>query len=253
MFIDTHCHLSSDDYDDIDLVVKESYEAGVGYLIISGCSYEWINEAIDISKKYNNIYVSLGYHPSEADVINDEKLQYLVESLNYDKVVALGEIGLDYYYGKENKEKQLELFEKQLKIAEERNMRVVIHSRDATEDTINCLKRYKVKGVVHCFSGSVETAKQYISMGYKIGIGGVLTFKNSKLFEVVRAVGIENILLETDAPYLTPVPFRGKQNSSKYIPYIADEVARILNISIEEVARITTLNACELFDLAIDL
>jgi TatD DNase family protein len=233
MFIDTHCHLSSDDYDDIDLVVKESYEAGVGYLIISGCSYEWINEAIDISKKYNNIYVSLGYHPSEADVINDEKLQYLVESLNYDKVVALGEIGLDYYYGKDNKEKQLELFEKQLKIAEDRNMRVVIHSRDATEDTINCLKRYKVKGVVHCFSGSVETAKQYISMGYKIGIGGVLTFKNSKLFEVVKAVGIENILLETDAPYLTPVPFRGKQNSSKYIPYIADEVARILNISID--------------------
>ena len=249
MFIDTHCHLSSDDYDDIDLVVKESYEAGVGYLIISGCSYEWINEAIDISKKYNNIYVSLGYHPSEADVINDEKLQYLVESLNYDKVVALGEIGLDYYYGKDNKEQQVELFEKQLKIAEDMNLIVVIHSRDATEDTINCLKKFNVKGVIHCFSGSVETAKIYVSMGYKLGIGGVVTFKNSKLYEVVQAVGLENIVLETDSPYLAPTPFRGQKNSSKYIPIIAEEIGRILNKSVQEVASITTNNAYDLFDL----
>lgn len=253
MYIDTHCHLSKDDYDDIDIVIKDNLAADVKYFIISGCSYEWIKETIDLAEKYNCVYASLGYHPSEANSINSEKIDFLIEHLKNNKVVALGEIGLDYYYGKDNKEKQIELFEKQLKIAEDNNMKVVIHSRDATEDTINCLKKYNVTGVVHCFSGSVETAKQYVSMGYKIGIGGVLTFKNSKLYEVVQAVGIKNIVLETDAPYLAPTPFRGKQNSSKYIPYIAAAVADVLNISVEEVAKITTLNACELFDLKVDL
>ena len=126
---------------------------------------------------------------------------------------------------------------------------VVIHSRDATEDTINCLKKYNVTGIIHCFSGSVETAKIYVSMGYKLGIGGVVTFKNSKLYEVVKEVGLENIVLETDSPYLTPTPFRGQKNSSKYIPLIAERIADILNTSIQNVADITTNNACNLFDL----
>ena len=128
-------------------------------------------------------------------------------------------------------------------------MPVVIHSRDATEDTINILKEYNVIGDMHCFSGSLETAKIYINMGYKLGIGGVVTFKNSNLYKVVESVGLENIILETDSPYLTPEPFRGKQNSSKYIPYIAKRIAEIRNISVEEVAEITTENACSLFDL----
>ena len=129
------------------------------------------------------------------------------------------------------------------------NLKVVIHSRDATEDTINCLKKYNVSGVIHCFSGSVETAKIYVAMGYKLGIGGVVTFKNSKLFEVVQAVGLENIVLETDAPYLAPTPFRGQKNSSKFIPIIAEEIGKILNKSVQEVASVTTNNAYELFDL----
>jgi TatD DNase family protein len=129
------------------------------------------------------------------------------------------------------------------------NLPVVIHSRDATEDTIKCLKKYKVIGDIHCFSGSIETANIYISMGYKIGIGGVVTFKNSNLYKVVENIGIKNIILETDAPYLTPAPYRGKQNSSKYIPYIAERIAEILNISVEEVGKITSENASQLFDL----
>lgn len=249
MFIDTHCHLSYEDYDDIDLVIKENRYANVEKIIISGCSKEWISESLKLADLYDDVYVTLGYHPSEVDVVTDEMLNDLKKQLKNKKVVGLGEIGLDYYYGKDNKEKQLELFEKQLKIAEAMNLKVVIHSRDATEDTINCLKKYNVSGVIHCFSGSVETAKIYVAMGYKLGIGGVVTFKNSKLFEVVQAVGLENIVLETDAPYLAPTPFRGQKNSSKFIPIIAEEIGKILNKSVQEVASVTTNNAYELFDL----
>lgn len=249
MFIDTHCHLSMEDYEDIDLVIKENVKAGVERIVISGCSKDWIVESLALAEKYEGVYVTLGYHPSEADIVDDTLLEQLMDQLKQKKVVGLGEIGLDYYYGKENKAKQLVLFEKQLKIAEDMNLPVVIHSRDATEDTIKCLKKYKVTGVIHCFSGSVETAKVYVAMGYKLGIGGVVTFKNSKLYEVVETVGLKNIVLETDSPYLTPVPFRGQKNSSKYIPLIAQRVAEILNVSVEEVAKKTTFNACNLFDL----
>lgn len=249
MFIDTHCHLSREDYDDIDLVIKENREAGIKKIIISGCSKDWIDESLELSKKYEDVFVTLGYHPSEVEMVDDLLLDDLRNKLKSNKVVGLGEIGLDYYYGKDNKNQQLELFEKQLKIAEEMGLVVVIHSRDATEDTINCLKKYNVTGIIHCFSGSVETAKIYVSMGYKLGIGGVVTFKNSKLYEVVKEVGLENIVLETDSPYLTPTPFRGQKNSSKYIPLIAERIADILNTSIQNVADITTNNACNLFDL----
>ncbi|MBQ2910195.1 MAG: TatD family hydrolase [Bacilli bacterium] len=249
MFIDTHCHLSREDYDDIDLVIKENREAGVNKIIISGCSKDWIDESLELSKQYEDVFVTLGYHPSEVEMVDDLLLDDLRNKLKSNNVVGLGEIGLDYYYGKDNKNQQLELFEKQLKIAEEMGLVVVIHSRDATEDTINCLKKYNVTGVIHCFSGSVETAKIYVNMGYKLGIGGVVTFKNSKLYEVVKEVGLENIVLETDSPYLTPTPFRGQKNSSKYIPLIAECIADILNTSVQNVADITTNNACNLFDL----
>lgn len=249
MFIDTHCHLSREDYDDIDLVIKENRKAGVNKIIISGCSKDWIDESLELSKQYEDVFVTLGYHPSEVEMVDDLLLDDLRNKLKSNNVVGLGEIGLDYYYGKDNKNQQLELFEKQLKIAEEMGLVVVIHSRDATEDTINCLKKYNVTGVIHCFSGSVETAKIYVNMGYKLGIGGVVTFKNSKLYEVVKEVGLENIVLETDSPYLTPTPFRGQKNSSKYIPLIAECIADILNTSVQNVADITTNNACNLFDL----
>ena len=249
MFIDTHCHLSIDDYDDIDLVIKENKSAGVDKIIISGCSKDGILESLSLAEKYEDVYVTIGYHPSEVNYVNDELLDELRLQLSYDKVVGLGEIGLDYYYGKETRDEQLILFEKQLKIAEELGIVVVVHSRDATQDTIDCLKKYNVKGVIHCFSGSVETANIYVGMGYKIGIGGVGTFKNSKLYEVVKSVGLNNIVLETDSPYLTPVPFRGQKNSSKHIPIIAECVSKILDVSVEEVASVTTDNACYLFDL----
>ena len=249
MFIDTHCHLSREDYDDIDLVIKENRDSNISKIIISGCSKDSIFESIELSKKYEDIYLTIGYHPSEVDVVTDDDLVELENLLKLDKVVGLGEIGLDYYYGKDNKEEQIELFRKQLVIAERLDIPVVIHSRDAVEDTINILKEFDLTGVIHCFSGSVETAKIYTSIGYMLGIGGVVTFKNSNLYKVVETVGLKNIVLETYSPYLAPTPFRGQKNSSKYIPLIANKVADVLNVSVEEVGLETTKNACSMFDL----
>ena len=248
MYIDTHCHLSMEDYDDIDKVIEENKNALVEKIVVSGCSRESIEEVMDLKDRYDMVYVTIGYHPEYADTITESDLDYLKSLLNEKKVIGIGEIGLDYHYTKENKDKQIWLFEEQLKIADAFNLPVVIHSRDATMDTINTLKKYKVKGIIHCFSGSLETANIYLKMGFLLGIGGVVTFKNSKLKDVVREVPINSIVLETDSPYLTPVPYRGKQNSSKYLIYIARFIADIKNISLEELAEITSRNASSLFD-----
>ena len=249
MFIDTHCHLSKKDYEDIDLVIKNNIDSGVDRIIVSACEIGDFDEAISLLEKYDSVYLTLGFHPSEVSKVSDSDLEKLKELLKLERVVGVGEIGLDYHYGKDDYLEQIDLFEKQLEIAEEAKLPVVIHSRDAVNDTINTLKKYKVFGVIHCFSGSVETADIYIKMGHKLGIGGVVTFKNSNLYKVVEHVGLSNIVLETDAPYLAPVPYRGMQNSSKYIPIIAEKVAEVLDLSLEEVAQQTTLNACNLFDL----
>ena len=248
MYIDTHCHLSREDYDDIDKVIEENKNANIDKIVVSGCSRESIEEVMDLKDRYDMVYVTIGYHPEYADTVTESDLDYLKSLLGEKKVVGIGEIGLDYHYTKENKDKQIWLFEEQLKIAEEFNLPVVIHSRDATMDTINTLKKYKVKGIIHCFSGSLETANIYISMGFLLGIGGVVTFKNSKLKDVVKELSLESIVLETDSPYLTPVPFRGKINSSKYLEFIANFIADIKNISVDELAEITSRNASSLFD-----
>ena len=248
MYIDTHCHLSREDYDDIDKVIEENKNANIDKIVVSGCSRESIEEVMDLKDRYDMVYVTIGYHPEYADTVTESDLDYLKSLLGEKKVVGIGEIGLDYHYTKDNKDKQIWLFEEQLKIAEEFNLPVVIHSRDATMDTINILKKYKVKGIIHCFSGSLETANIYISMGFLLGIGGVVTFKNSKLKDVVKEVPSESIVLETDSPYLAPVPFRGKINSSKYLEFIANFIADIKNISVDELAEITSRNASSLFD-----
>lgn len=249
MFIDTHCHLSIEDYEDIDKVILENREAGIDKIIISGCSYNSIIESLELSNKYEDIYVTIGFHPDQVQNITNDDIQFLKEKIKNKKVVGIGEIGLDYHYSKDFKDKQIQLFEEQLKIAEDLNLPVVIHSRDATLDTINTLKKYKVRGVIHCFSGSLETAEIYISMGFYLGIGGVVTFKNSSLSDVIKKIGLSNVLLETDSPYLSPTPLRGTKNSSKNIPLIADYLSSILNISVDEVSKITLNNTYDLFDL----
>lgn len=249
MYIDTHCHISKNYYDDINEVITDSKNNGLEKIIISCCEVEDIEESLNIINNYDNVYATFGYHPDQIDKVCDEDLKRLETLIKTNqKIVGIGEIGLDYHYGTD-KEKQKKLFKEQLKIAQRLNLPVVIHSRDATKDTIDILKMYNVSGVIHCFSGSLETANIYISMGYKLGIGGVLTFKNSKLYKVIENINLENIVLETDSPYLTPEPYRGKTNSSKYIPIIAKKLAEVKKVSIEEVAKITTNNAYLIFDL----
>ena len=250
MYIDSHTHLSKKDYDDIDLVITRAKQNNVDYLIVSCCTIEDVLEGLEIVKKYNNIFLTIGLHPSEADNYTDDDL-ILIKNLaaSNNKIIGIGEIGLDYYYGKDNVEKQKELFLKQLDIAKELNMPVVIHSRDAVFDTQNILEKFDVKGIIHCFSGSLEVANSYVKKGYLIGIGGVLTFKNSKLSLVVEKLPLESIVLETDSPYLAPVPFRGTKNESKNISIIAEEISKIKNISLQTVADVTTGNIVALFDL----
>lgn len=250
MFIDTHLHIGDDFGVNPDLYVSNANDAGVKLLVASFCEKDDIMLSTKFVEKYDSLYASVGYHPEVANRIVDKDYEILEDLVkNNSKIVAIGEIGLDYYWNKDNKDKQREVFRKQLEIAERLNIPVVIHSRDSIGETYEILKYYKVRGVLHCFSGSVEMAKKFIDLGFLLGIGGVLTFKNSKLFQVIKEIPIDSIVLETDSPYLSPEPNRGKVNESSNIPYIAERVALIKNISVEEVAQITTLNACNMFDL----
>lgn len=253
MFIDTHCHLSSEDYESIDKVIEEAKENNVKYLIVSGYDKKSIKEVIEIANRYDNIYLTLGYHPSEADITTDEDLIELKEIIkNNKKVIGIGEIGLDYHWVKDNKEKQKELFIKQVNIAKELDLPVVIHSRDAFQDTFDILKETNHRGVIHCFSGNIENAKMYSSIGYYFGIGGVLTFSNSNLKETIKEIPLDRILLETDSPYLAPTPYRGHQNEPKFIPIIAKELSDILNKNIEEIEEKIRENTSKIFNIKID-
>ena len=247
MFIDTHCHLFSSYYSDIDKVIKRAKFNLVTYYINNGSDYESNKEVLKLIDNYDSMYGALGIHPEEVEKYSSKEIDFIRSNLNHQKIVAIGEIGLDYHYTKDNKEKQIELLRNQLKIAEEYDLPVIIHSREATEDTINVLKDYSVKGVIHSFSGSLETARIYIKMGYLLGINGVVTFKNSKLKNIIKEVGLENIVLETDSPYLTPEPYRGKTNGPEHIFDIALYLAHLFNVSLENVAKITNNNVRKMY------
>lgn len=252
MFIDTHMHIGDDFGVEPDLYVKNASDAQVEVLIASFCEKDDIMLSTKFVEKYKNLYACIGYHPEVSNKIVEKDYETLEEMVkNNPKIVAIGEFGLDYYWNKDNKDKQREVFCKQLEIAEKLKLPVVIHSRDSINETYEILKKYKVSGVIHCFSGSLEMAKKFISLGFLLGIGGVVTFKNSKLFEVIEKLELTNIVLETDSPYLTPEPNRGKTNESSNIFYIAQKIAEIKNISLENVAKITTENAIRTFDLPI--
>lgn len=249
MIIDTHCHVIDLEYDNIDEIINRFKD---NIMIISGYDSISNRNVIDIVKKYKNVYGTLGFHPSEVGKFSEEDFNYIKNNINNSKIVGIGEIGLDYHYGSNDKEKQIKMFKSLLDLAQSENISVVIHTRDAAQDTMNILKNYKLNVDIHCFGYSLEIAKECIKRGYRLGIGGVLTFKNSKkLVEIVSNIPIENILLETDSPYLTPEPFRGKKNEPFYLSYVIDKISEIKKISIDEVKKITTKNAKEQFDLNI--
>ncbi len=248
MFVDTHAHINSRDCKNIDEVVASAKKNNVLKVVNCADDLNTSYEVVSLNKRYNLLHPAVGIHPLNVDSIDTNTFFELEKIIRNDKVVAVGEIGLDYYYSKDNVLKQIEIFELQLKLASKYNLPVIIHSRNATDDMLKILKNYKLKGVIHCFSGSIETAKEFIKLGYFLGIGGVLTFKNSKLGEVIKNVPLEYILLETDSPFLTPEPYRKNTNEPKYIPVIAEKVAFYKNTSVDEVMRITSLNAVTLFD-----
>ena len=249
MYTDTHFHLNKEYYDDIETVIKEAASNNVKRLIISSFDKSSIIEAIEIVESHKNVYMTLGFHPEVADKVTNEDISWLKEKLQHPKCIAVGEIGLDYYWNKENREKQSQVFESQLNLAKELNMPVVIHCRDAFQDTYDILKTFDLKGVIHCFGGSLENAKKYIALGYHLGIGGVITFKNSKLGNVIKEVPLENIVLETDSPFLSPEPYRGIKNGPKNIPIIAAKIAEIKGINASNIAHITEENIIKLFKI----
>lgn len=250
MFTDTHCHIYNEYYDNnIEQVYEKMKEANVDRIINNGCDSKSNKEVLNLLGKYSWMYGAIGIHPESADSYTDEDLKYIEEHINDEKVVAIGEIGLDYYWTKDNKEKQKELFEYQLKLAERVNKPVIVHSREATQDTIDILKKYNVRGVIHSFSGSYETACIYIKMGFLLGINGVITFKNCNLKDVVAKLDLGNIILETDSPYLTPVPYRGKRNDSSHVFDIAKYICDLKGCTLEELAKETNGNISRCFDI----
>lgn len=246
MIFDSHAHYDDESFDkDREEIINEIHNNNVIGVLNCGASLDGAKKSVELADKYGFIYAAVGIHPEFADKFDDSTIEQLKALAKNNKVRAIGEIGLDYYYD-ENPEREIqkEAFRKQMKLAGELNLPVVIHDRDAHGDTLEIMKEFpNVKGVVHCFSGSVEFAKECLKLGYYIGVTGVVTFKNSKkLKDVVKEVPIDRLLVETDCPYMAPTPNRGKRNKSDYIKYIIQAISEIKNISYEDIERITREN-----------
>ena len=249
MLIDSHCHILSCEYDNLDEILKKCL-LKVDKIIINGYDFKTSVEAVDIANKYKNVYAAVGIGPEEVDNVSLSNFKDIERLLNNEKVVAIGEIGLDYYWTKENKEKQIYVFKNMLNIAKQNNKPVIVHSRESINDVYNLLKEYGVKGIMHCYSGSYEMAKEFIKLGFLIGIGGVVTFKNAKTIkDVVRKIDISNISLETDSPYLSPEPKRGEKNDSTNLIYIVENISKIKNITTKEVIEKTGKSVSSMFKL----
>jgi len=252
MMVDTHCHLNLSDYDNLEEVINKMDN---NIIIVSGCDDKTNQEVVELCDKYSNVFGTIGIHPQEVGTATDKSLKYIEDNLNHPKIVGIGEIGLDYHWTKDNKDLQLMWFAKQLSLAKKYNKCVVVHSREAIKDTYEILRKYELSKIdIHCYSSSLEMAKEFIKIGARLGIGGVVTFKNSeKLKEVVKNIDLQYLLLETDSPYLTPEPNRGKKNEPFNVYFVAKKIAEIKNISIDEVLTQTTKNAIDQFDLPIIL
>ena len=258
MIFETHAHYDDEkfDQDRVELLSHLLRENNIGNIVNVGASFRGCKDSLKLAETYDNVYAAIGIHPEELDDMTDDVLDWIRSNASHPKVVAIGEIGLDYYWVKdeEGRAKQRQWFNKQLDLAKEVNLPVVIHSRDAAEDTLNTIIGYNTqnnKGIVHCYSYSKEIAMEYVKMGWYIGVGGVITFKNGKkLVETVKAIPIESIVLETDCPYMAPEPHRGSRNSSIYLKYVAEKIAELKGISVSDVERITYENALKIYSKA---
>ena len=250
MLFDSHAHLNDEAFDQDRAELLETFrDAGVGLVMNAGCSLASSREGIALAEAYPWIYCSVGTHPDTADEVNEEVLEVYRQMCSHPKVKAIGEIGLDYYYETIHRDAQMRAFRMQMQLAEELDMPVIVHERDAHEDGMSIVKEFpKVKGVFDCYSGSAEMARQLVDMGWYIGFTGVLTFKNArKAVETAASIPLERILLETDCPYMAPEPYRGKRNHPGYLPKMAEKLAQIRGIPVEEAIRATTENAKRLY------
>lgn len=252
LIFDTHAHYDDEAFDeDRELLLKDLPGQGIGRVVNIGASMKSSRESIALAERYEMIYCAVGVHPTETGELTPEDIALLKEMAVHPKCVAVGEIGLDYYWQSPAHDVQKKWFVRQLELARELNKPVVIHSREACKDTLDIMKAQEpgeIKGVVHCYSYSRETAREYLDMGFYFGIGGVLTFKNSRVLkEVVQYLPLDRIVLETDCPYLAPVPLRGKRNSSLNLPYVVEELACIKGVTPREIRRITWENGCKLY------
>lgn len=252
MLIDSHVHLDDERFDgDRDILINSLKDNKIELVINIGADMNSSMSSIELSKRYDNIYAAIGVHPHSASEMTEKTLDELREMSKEDKVIAIGEIGLDYYYDNSPRDIQRKWFREQLELAKELDLPVIIHSRDATKETYDIIKEAQdgtLRGVLHCFSGSVEVAMEYIKLGFYISIGGTVTFKNARVVrEVAEAVPLDKLLIETDCPYLTPEPYRGKRNEPMFVKYVAEKIAEIRGISVEELAKFTNKNTKELF------
>ena len=252
MIFETHAHYDDEKFDeDRAELLSSMQENGIGRIINVSANLESLENTRKLMEAYPFIYGAFGLHPDEVGDLNEDVMERMRGLCRLEKAVAVGEFGLDYYWDKENHEKQQYWFRRQIALAREEKLPMIIHSREAAADTLRVMKEEKseeIGGVIHCFSYSAEMAEEYLKMGFYLGIGGVVTFKNAKkIKEVVQMAPMERILLETDSPYLAPVPYRGKRNSSLYLPYVVREIAEIKGISEEEVIEMTEKNAVRLF------
>ncbi|NPC94934.1 TatD family hydrolase [Bacillus sp. WMMC1349] len=254
MLFDTHAHLNAEQYhEDLKEVIARAREEKVEHIVVVGFDRPTINRAMELIEEYEFIYAAIGWHPVDAIDMTDEDLSWIKELSSHEKVVALGEMGLDYHWDKSPKDVQKEVFRKQIALAKEVNLPIVIHNRDATEDVITILREEgaeQVGGIMHCFTGSAEIARECIDMNFYISFGGPITFKNAKKpKEVAKQIPIDRVLIETDCPYLTPHPFRGKRNEPSYVKFVAEQIAELKGLTYEEVAAKTTENAKKLFNM----
>lgn len=254
MIFDTHAHYDDGQFEkDRGEILASMPELGVGTIVNVSATYESCARAVQLAKEYPYVYAAVGIHPDEVGTMDEERFAQMKKLYAEEKVVAVGEIGLDYYWDNEPHEVQKTWFIRQLALARELDLPVLIHSREAAADTMYIMKNYArgLSGVIHCYSYSKEMAEEYVKMGFYIGIGGVVTFKNAKkLKDVVEAIPLERILLETDCPYMTPEPYRGKRNQSSYLQYVAEKIAELKGISVEEVIAVTEANARKMYGIA---
>lgn len=248
MFTDTHCHIFINDYNNPEEIIKKAYQSGIKRIILSACNEKSSLEAINLANKYCFVYFTLGCHPSELYDL-EKAIKIIEKNITNSKFLAIGEIGLDYHYEKYSREEQKRAFIRQIELAKKYNKKIVVHTRDAEDDTYNILNKSNIKGVIHSFNGDVLSAKKYIKLGFYLGINGIITFKNSNLKEVIKALSLEKILLETDSPYLTPAPYRGQKNEPSQIITIANFLSEFLNISLSDMALILEDNIKSVFDI----